>query len=74
LLGDANCDGIIDTDDIIAALSEMAGIPPGACGAPANTDCDGDIDAFDALLIVIYLADLPPNHVGICPRIGDPVS
>ncbi|MEO8457650.1 MAG: hypothetical protein ABI559_07560 [Chloroflexota bacterium] len=56
--GDADCDGNVDTDDFIAALSEVAGVPPGvAC--PGNVGCDGSIDAQDALDILAFVAS--PN-------------
>jgi hypothetical protein len=74
LMGDANCDGIIDTDDIIAVLSEAAGIAPGACGEPANTDCTGGINAADALRILLYLAGVPADPPGGCPQVGELIA
>lgn len=74
LMGDANCDGFIDTEDVIAALSDPAGVPPGSCGEPANADCDGDIDAADALRIVLYLAGIPDDPPDGCPQVGELIA
>jgi CSLREA domain-containing protein len=74
LMGDANCDGVIDTKDVMAALSDRAGVPPGSCGEPANTDCDGDIDAADALRILLYLAGIPDDPPGLCPQVGELIT
>lgn len=74
LMGDANCNGIIDTDDVIAVLSEAAGITPVACGDPANTDCAGGINAADALRILLYLAGIPADPPDGCPRVGELIA
>jgi titin len=69
--GDGTCNGIVDLDDVIAALSEFAGVEPGApCPERANVDCDSDIDAEDALRIAAFFAGVPlPQGTG-CGAIG----
>jgi hypothetical protein len=74
VLGDADCDGDVDLDDAIAALSEFAGVDPGAdCGDGADVDCDNDVDAMDALRIVLHVADVPMPQPSGCGAIGEPV-
>ncbi|HVP05585.1 MAG TPA: right-handed parallel beta-helix repeat-containing protein [Dehalococcoidia bacterium] len=69
--GDADCSGEIDTDDVIASLTEFAGVPPGACDERADADCDESIDAQDALRILLYVAGVPRNPPAGCPQVGD---
>jgi hypothetical protein len=72
--GDADCSGVVDTADILAALSELGGIPPGACDERADANCDGAVDGQDALLIAFHLADVPKPQASGCPAVGGPQS
>ena len=70
-LGDSNCDGSIDAGDVIADLSDLEGVPPGApCPDSADVNCDNSVDADDALRIVLYLASVPLQQPPTCPEIG----
>lgn len=81
LLGDADCDGEIDTSDVVTVLAGVSdtGDPAGCTAAsgvtPLNTadaDCDGLVTPLDALNILLHIADLPalPLPSG-CPAVGD---
>jgi WD40-like Beta Propeller Repeat len=73
LRGDANCDDVVDASDVIAALSEVEGVDPGApCSDLANADCDGELDADDALSILLYAAGTPREQPQACGPIGQP--
>jgi hypothetical protein len=64
----------VDLDDAIAALSEFAGVDPGApCSERANVDCDGDVDGEDALRIVAHVGGVPLAPPGGCGAIGEVV-
>jgi hypothetical protein len=61
----------MDSGDVIAALSEFVGVPPGtACPDTADSDCDGDVDPDDALRITRFLADVALPQPSQCPQIG----
>jgi CSLREA domain-containing protein len=69
--GDGDCDGDVDLDDVIAALTETAGVEPGApCAENGNVDCSGGVDAFDAIRILDYVAGAPIPQGTECPPIG----
>jgi parallel beta-helix repeat protein len=66
ILGDADCDNDVDLEDMIAALTEFAGVDPGAsCDDRADADCDNDVDAEDALRIAAHVA-----NVALTPPFG----
>jgi hypothetical protein len=72
LRGDANCDDVVDASDVIAALSEVEDVDPGApCSDLANADCDGELDADDALSILLYVAGTPREQPQGCGPIGE---
>jgi len=74
VLGDANCNSSLDNGDIIAALSESAGVAPGTdCLATADANCNGHVDSEDALRIVAFLADVALPKPAGCSQVGDPV-
>lgn len=72
VLGDANCDGIIDSLDALQVLRSAAAIQFNAdCILLGNVDCSAAIDPVDALGIMRIIAGLPsvPATPG-CPTIG----
>jgi parallel beta-helix repeat protein len=71
VLGDADCSGTVDMNDVLAALSDFAGVEPGAdCQDNADADCDGDVDPLDALRIARYAADVPLPAASGCGQVG----
>ena len=71
VLGDADCNGIVNMDDVLAALSDFAGVEPGAdCDDNADADCDGDVDAEDALRIAAFVAGVPMVVPSGCQQVG----
>jgi hypothetical protein len=72
ILGDGDCDGNIDMDDVMAALSDFAGVDPGApCDENVDADCDDDVDAMDALRIAAFFAGVPMTPASGCGQVGD---
>jgi len=72
--GDASCDGRIDAVDVVGALSQVAGVSPGApCGDGADVNCSGNLDADDALRILAFFSGAPLEQPSGCPEIGTPV-
>ncbi len=66
--GDANCDGLIDADDIIPVLTNVGGLPQdGDCLENGDVDLDGLFTTTDALLILQYGAGL----ITVFPNSGD---
>ena len=71
-VGDADCNGLIQSTDALYILRYTAGIPPASeCIADGDTDCDADIDAVDGLGVLRFVAGLPVAPSG-CPPIGSP--
>jgi hypothetical protein len=69
--GDADCDNNVDLDDMIAVLSELAGVDPGApCDERADADCDDDVDSEDALRIVAHVAGVAMTPPVGCGSLG----
>jgi hypothetical protein len=86
ILGDTDCDGDVDFDDVVIILLAAASLPGGeSCSAAVglgaqgidtrDTDCDPDVDGFDALLVLRYLVELPELPLPVeCPAVGQPIS
>ncbi len=85
--GDLNCDGAIDTSDLLTGLSNIGGIPDGRTnlcpefGAASafifgDLDCDGDVDTADDLYLLLFLsaasASLPPGCAPFGPADPSP--
>jgi hypothetical protein len=53
LPGDANGDGSVDSDDLVAVVLAWGAcpVPPGAC--PGDVDHDGDVDVDDLIMVVL---------------------
>lgn len=68
--GDVNCDGVVDTLDLLAVLQHAAGTADPDCVYVGDVDCDGDVDTVDALKIAQFLAALPYQLPPGCPAIG----
>ncbi len=75
IIGDADCNGIIGSADVLAALTYASKLGPGStCQGRTDTDCDGFVTASDVLRILRYLAgDAIPPPTG-CVGIGSPAS
>jgi hypothetical protein len=55
--GDYNCDGSVNTRDVITVLAVSGGVQPlSSCSNAVSVDCDGDTDVTDALVLLHYLA------------------
>jgi hypothetical protein len=55
--GDFNCDGSVNTRDVITVLAVSGGVQPlPSCSNAVSVDCDGDTDVTDALVLLHYLA------------------
>lgn len=66
-LGDANCDGLLDGQDLSDALHGAAGFgPSAACLDAANVVCGDPISAADVLAIAKQMAGLFVD-LGACP-------
>ena len=83
-LGDANCDGEVNPDDVLEIQRFLAGLVELCCDAAADIDGDGEIDAGDAALLnrlirednqeweLLEDCELDPQPVGrFEPRRGD---
>jgi cell division septation protein DedD len=70
-MGDSNCDGMLDTSDVLADLSSEASIQgAGAqCLALGDVNCDGVVDARDALATLRHIAGITQDSNG-CTLIG----
>ena len=56
-IGDYNCDGSVNTRDVITVLAVSGGVQPlSSCSNAVSVDCDGDTDVTDALVLLHYLA------------------
>jgi hypothetical protein len=69
--GDADCDGDVDDDDVLAVLLDYSGLSTTACLENADVDCDGDTDPADALAILRHNAGIPGTTTD-CPPVGEP--
>ncbi len=71
VFGDANCDGQVTMEDVIAALSQVAGVDPGApCSDRSDVNCNGGLDADDALRIAAFVAGTPMTPPSSCAQVG----
>lgn len=84
---DWNCDGFIDSSDVLYTLSAAAGIavntPDGCPGLGdsipgsltwGNFGCTGTIGQEDWLGLLAYIAGIAPSQPGICPDPGEIVE
>lgn len=65
--GDANCDGLVDLSDAVAALNWMfTGGPRPCCVEGADTNDDGGIDVSDAVFLLLwrFVGGSPPPLPG----------
>jgi len=70
-IGDFDCNDRVDVHDVLATLSALAGVLPGAnCAAFSDVDCDGDLGADDALRILDFVASVPLPQPTNCPGVG----
>jgi hypothetical protein len=56
LRGDANCDGKIDVEDVLAVLRFASGLSSTRCMGAADAHCNGRVDAKDALELLWSIA------------------
>jgi hypothetical protein len=54
LLGDADCDGVLEADDLAALVADITGSESACPGADADDDGDVDRDDIEATLTMIY--------------------
>lgn len=64
--GDANCDGVLDEQDMLTVVTDAAQVgQPAPCGEAGNVLCTNPLDVIDALYIGRFLAfgaiDLPDS-------------
>jgi hypothetical protein len=76
-MGDANCDGHVDVDDVVTLLEEAEGLAGSCAGAATvhvaidDVNCDGDTNAIDALDLLRNRAGVPDASIPEeCPVIG----
>jgi hypothetical protein len=67
--GDANCDGAVDTDDLLSVLEQSAQLRTHVCIMAADLNCDGLADVKDAVLMLTSLANAAVNPPADCPII-----
>ncbi|MEO8456453.1 MAG: calcium-binding protein [Chloroflexota bacterium] len=84
IVGDADCNGIIEANDVAALLSLVASLSS-PCSAdlglgtpvqiPEDVDCDGSITALDALDVLLSLVELPEMPLpSSCNVVGQPIG
>lgn len=62
LVGDANCDGNVDSIDAALALQYSAGLVPSLpCMENADVNGDGSVNSIDGALVLQYVAGLLPS-------------
>jgi hypothetical protein len=66
ITGDATCDETVNGADLLATLSEAAGLDPAPCLAGADANCNHTAEAADALRIAAFLASLPQTAPANC--------
>jgi uncharacterized protein YkwD len=69
LRGDADCNGLINTEDVIVLLEDlgqMGRLGPSGCVPDLDVNCDGRVDATDALAILLAIAGEPAHLAGVC--------
>jgi hypothetical protein len=69
-VGDANCDYVVDVDDVSALLRDFGGLGAATCRIFANVKCDDALNILDALFILQYKAGVTPQIPAWCPPIG----
>jgi CSLREA domain-containing protein len=62
--GDADCDGDVDIDDVLAALEDAADVEEAPCHGLTDVDCDGDVTGNDALRILLFVGGTKPAPTG----------
>ncbi len=66
IVGDANCNGTVDSVDAAIILQFGAGLVPSlSCSQNADVNGDGSVNALDAALVLQYVA-------GFLPSLGGP--
>ncbi|MFQ5665799.1 MAG: hypothetical protein ACE5I7_05135 [Candidatus Binatia bacterium] len=78
VVGDANCDGALKTDDVIALIRTIFARPGADCGS-ADVDGDGRVDGSDIVALVRILYAPPPAgptvaFIGLAGADGTPLS
>lgn len=74
VMGDGNCDGIVNTADITDTLRAIVDARRPACAGEANTDCDFALQARDVIPALGHLAGAPFPPAENCPAVGQPVT
>ncbi|HSP54901.1 MAG TPA: dockerin type I domain-containing protein [Dehalococcoidia bacterium] len=59
LVGDADCNGNVNSVDALGVLRSVAGLGSPACLSSADVDCSGAVNSVDALKILRHVAGLP---------------
>lgn len=71
VMGDGNCDGLVNALDIADALRATSGVRRLACAGEANTNCDFALQTHDVVPVLGYLAGIETQVVEDCPAVGD---
>lgn len=77
LKGDANCNGIVNLNDVrtmLAAKAAIPGSPPPGCNPNLNLDCTGGFTSIDILALTMQQADIVYPLPSGCTAIGAPVG
>ena len=70
-MGDAGCDGFVDTRDALDILVADLFDQQVACSQNADNDCDGDVDPIDTIRILRYEAGLTVIPRPYCKPINE---
>ncbi|MEO8458511.1 MAG: choice-of-anchor Q domain-containing protein [Chloroflexota bacterium] len=70
-VGDVNCSGTVELQDLLAELGYIAGISEADCLYRGDIDCSADLGGLDGLFILRHIANLTEQTRPIfCPPIG----
>ena len=70
MIGDADCSGDIDLDDVTTVLRDAGGLDDAPCAFIGNVKCNDPLNPVDAVMILAYHAELDVEVPGGCPTMG----
>jgi hypothetical protein len=69
--GDSSCDAYVDTDDLLAAFHELAGLELSSpCYSALDLDCSGAVDTIDFIDFLRHFAGLAYDKPAHCSPVG----